>query len=123
MKAVIASLFIIAITFIAGCATSNVTAGRDFSSANVAKIVKGKTTVEEMTQMFGQPFTKVVLSATDEKWMYFYNQSSSKAQSYVVTMSVESSNYQKTLDVLISNGVVSNFTFTEGANPSAINVN
>lgn len=123
MKAILAALLILTISIVSGCATSNVTAGRDFSSANVAKIVKGKTTVDEMTQMFGQPFTKVVLSQTEEKWMYFYNQTASTAQNYVVSMSVKTASHQKTLDVLITNGVVSNYTFTEGENPSVVNVN
>lgn len=41
-----------------GCATSHFTAGRDFSSANVASITKGKTTTAELKSLFGEPYAE-----------------------------------------------------------------
>lgn len=102
-----------------GCATSHFTAGRDFSSANVASITKGKTTTAELKSLFGEPYAKSPVSETDEKWVYTYTNGSAHAQSYVVTMKVTTTGTQKTLDVLIRNDVVINYTFSEGPAPGA----
>lgn len=110
----------LALSFVmAGCATSNYSVGRDFPSENVSKIVKGKTTAKELVQMFGQPYMKTVISATEERWMYTYSHGSATAQSYVFTMNVQSKGTQKTLDLLLKNGVVENYTFAEGPAPAA----
>lgn len=100
-----------------GCATSHFTAGRDFSSANIASITKGKTTTAELKSLFGEPYAKSPVSETDEKWVYTYTNGSAHAQSYVVTMKVTTTGIQKTLDVLIRNDVVINYTFSEGPAP------
>lgn len=102
---------------LSGCATSNFTAGRDFSSANVLSITKGKTTVTELKSLFGEPYAKSPVSETDEKWVYTYTNGSAHAQSYVVTMKVTTTGTQKTLDVLIRNDVVINYTYSEGPAP------
>ena len=120
--------FLVLLSFVVlsvvGCATSNYSVGKDFATGNISKIVKGKTTTEELVALVGsQPFTKTVLSGTEEKWMYMYTTASSTAQNYVVTMNVKTTSYQKTLDVLITNGVVTNYTFNEGTNPGAVTVN
>ncbi|MDU9389294.1 hypothetical protein [Pseudomonas sp. zfem002] len=99
------------------CATSHFTAGRDFPSASVASITKGKTTTKELKALFGEPYTKSAVSETDEKWLYTYTNSSAHAQSYVVTMKATTTGTQKTLDVLIRNDVVINYTFSEGSAP------
>ncbi|WP_077286898.1 hypothetical protein [Cognaticolwellia aestuarii] len=111
------------IFLLAGCATSSFKVGNDFSSENVSKIVKGKTTSNDMVLLFGEPFTKSVISAKDEKWVYMYSNGTAKAQSYIVTMKVETTGTQKTLDVLITDGVVSNFTYTEKGTPYTMQVN
>ncbi|AGE25880.1 MULTISPECIES: hypothetical protein [Pseudomonas] len=100
-----------------GCATSHYTAGRDFSSANVASITKSKTTTSELKSLFGEPYAKSAVSETDEKWIYTYTSGSAHAQNYVVTMKVTTTGTQKTLDVLIRNDVVINYTFSEGPAP------
>lgn len=97
-----------------GCATSSYSVGRDFQVENVNKIVKGKTTGNDLIQMFGEPFTKTVLSETEEKWLYTHSSGTASAQSYVFTMKVETTGRQKMLDILLKNGVVTNFTFTDG---------
>jgi hypothetical protein len=97
--------------------------GKSFTSENVSQIVKGKTTSEEMVSLFGEPYTKTVISATDEKWVYMHSEGTAKAQSYIVTMDVKTTGTQKMLDVLITDGVVANFAFTEGQNPYTMQVN
>ena len=73
--------------------------------------------------MFGEPFLKTVVSANEEKWMYIYTSGSAKAQSYIVTMKVETTASQKTLDILLRDGVVVNYAYNEGQNPSNITTN
>ncbi|MDN3224588.1 hypothetical protein [Pseudomonas nunensis] len=102
-----------------GCATSHYTSGRDFPSANVQSIVKGKTTASDLKALFGEPFAKSPVNETDEKWVYTYANGSAHAQSYVVTMKVTTTGTQKTLDVLMRNDTVINYTFTEGAAPGS----
>jgi len=102
---------------VTGCATSSYSVGRDFSGANVSKIVKGKTTTADLIQLFGEPFSKTVVSETEEKWLYTHHAGTASAQSYVFTTKVQTTGYQKTLDILVKNGVVTNFAFTEGPGP------
>ncbi len=123
MSVKIITIALLVASTLLGCATSTYTVGNDFASQNVSKIIKGKTTTQELVALFGQPLSKTPVSATDEKWLYHYVSSTSSAQSYVITMDVTSSTFQKTLDVFISNGVVINFTHTQGLNPTAVKVN
>jgi outer membrane protein assembly factor BamE (lipoprotein component of BamABCDE complex) len=117
-------IFYILIVFaVSGCATSNFTAGRDFNIENVKEIVKGETTTDDLLSLFGEPYSKTVMSNTDEKWFYFYTNTTSKATSYIVSMDVETSGTQKALDVLISEGTVSNYTFNDGKTPYTMKVN
>ncbi|MBD1583467.1 hypothetical protein [Pseudoalteromonas sp. S16_S37] len=104
-----------------GCAKSSYTVGVDFSSDDVKKIEKGKTETSELVMLFGEPFSKVVLSETDEKWLYTHSSGTANVQSYIITANIETKGIQKTLDILVRNGVVINYTYSEG--DTAINVN
>jgi outer membrane protein assembly factor BamE (lipoprotein component of BamABCDE complex) len=117
---VMASVVVLALS---GCATSSYSVGKNFASENVSQIVKGKTTSEELIMLLGEPYTKTVLSASDEKWIYMHSEGTTKAQSYIVSMNVKTTGTQKTLDVLISKGVVANFAYTEGPHPYNMQVN
>ncbi|MBY0418861.1 MAG: hypothetical protein K2W88_12475 [Pararheinheimera sp.] len=117
---VMASVVVVALS---GCATSSYSVGKNFASENVSQIVKGKTTSEELIMLLGEPYTKTVLSASDEKWIYMHSEGTTKAQSYIVSMNVTTTGTQKMLDVLISNGVVANFAYTEGPHPYNMQVN
>lgn len=111
-------MLLLSMLIVTGCATSSYSVGKDFSSENVKLIVKGKTTGKQLIEMFGEPFTKSVMSETEEKWIYTYTSGTAKAQSYVLTTKVESTGQQKMLDVLLKNGIVTNFAYTEGAVPT-----
>lgn len=123
MKFRIIIIVTLVILSLSGCATSSYSVGKNFPSENVSQIVKGKTTSEGMISLFGEPYSKTVISATSEKWIYMYSEGTSKAQSYIVTMDVKTTGTQKTLDVLITDGIVENYTFTEGQSPYTIQVN
>ncbi len=117
MKNIISILSLAFLIIIAGCATSSYSVGRDFSSENIKSIVKGKTKNTELIKLFSQPFSKTVISKNEEKWIYTYSSGTASAQSYLVTTKVETTGNQKTLDILLKDGVVINYTFTENSNP------
>ena len=111
----IAALLIVQV--LAGCATSNYSVGMEFDSTNVEKIEKGVTKSSQLVEWFGEPYTKTVISGTEEKWIYMYSSGTATASSGILTMKLENSGTQKTLDVLISNGVVVNYAYSEGNSP------
>ena len=117
MKSIAIALSLVVVLFVSGCATSSYSVGRDFPSQNVSKIVKGKTTSTELVRLFGEPSFKTVISATEEKWIYTHSSGTASAQSYVFTTKVQTTGQQKMLDILLKNGVVTNFAFTEGPGP------
>lgn len=104
---------------LAGCATTKYEVGRDFSSDKVPDIQKGETTASDLRKMFGEPYSKSVVSTDEEKWIYHYINSTASAQSYVVTTTVKTTGTQKTLEVLLKDGVVLNYTHTEGELPNS----
>lgn len=108
---------------ISGCATSSYKVGNEFASANVSKIEKGVTTENQLVQLIGEPYMKTVLSETEQKWIYTHTEANAKATNYVFSMQVESTGTTKTLDVLLKNGVVINYAYSETALPSAVKVN
>lgn len=104
MKKVFASLFI-SIATLSGCATSNYSVGTDFSVEKASEIVRGETTTTQLVSLLGEPYSKNVISQSQEKWMYFYSAGTAKAQSYIVSTDVKMTGTQKTLDVLIEESV------------------
>ena len=118
LTAILLSIFFV----LSGCATSSYSTGRDFDSSSVNQIIKGETTKADLLQMLGQPFSKTVISENEEKWIYMYSSGTAKAQSYFFTMKVESTGQQKMLDILLRDGIVTNYTYNEGPMPSSLNV-
>lgn len=97
---------------LAGCASASYSVGKDFDESKIILIDKGKTTSQEILGLFGEPFSKSVMSANQEKWLYSYSSGVATARNYVVTNKVETTGNQKTLDLLIQDGVVLNFTYS-----------
>ena len=64
----------------------------------------------------------VFIDHSHEKWIYMYSSGTAKAQSYVFTMKVESTGRQKMLDILLRDGIVTNYTYNEGPMPGSLNV-
>lgn len=61
----------------------------------VDQIEKGVTTKEQVADWFGEPYSKTVINGNQVKWLYFYSQGTSKAQSYVFTMKVQTEGLKK----------------------------
>jgi hypothetical protein len=105
---------------VVGCTThtSSYSVGKNFPSENVSKIVKNETTVNELIQMFGVPFLKTVISENEEKWIYNYSSGTASVQRRFVQIGkVQTTGQHKTLDVLLKNGIVTNFAYTESSEP------
>lgn len=92
--------------------------GTDFDLSKAEQIEKGATTKEEVVMLFGEPYSKSVLSANSEKWMYVYQHGSVTTK---YGSGYESSNNQKMLDVLFEDDVVVNFTSTDKPIETAVN--
>lgn len=115
------TLTVIAVISLAsvGCTipTSSYSVGKNFSSENVSKVTKGKTTDKELIQMFGEPFSKTVVSESEEKWIYTYSSGTTNVQRGFLTANVQTTGRRKMLDVLLKNGIVTNFAYTESDEP------
>ena len=87
--------------------------GRDFPGENVGKIVRGKTTDKDLIQMFGEPLSKTLISETDKNWIYTYSSGTTTIVRTFTTVKTKYEGNAKTLDILLKNRVVTNFTFTD----------
>ncbi|HTN94699.1 MAG TPA: hypothetical protein VMJ33_08970 [Gallionella sp.] len=88
--------------------------GFDFPSENVSRIVKGKTTGDEIIEMFGGPLAKNDLPETIEVWRYSYSTGVRIEEGGFFSDDVESTRQYKTLVITLKNGTVTDFTYTEG---------
>ncbi len=88
----------------------------DIDKAKVDGIVKGTTTAKEISALFGEPDMKSTLSANEEKWVYHYTTVTSKASGSAFNPQIETTGVKKMLDLLIKEGVVINYAYTEGPN-------
>ena len=99
---------------LSACATATFTSGRDFDTSKVSQIVKTKTTAAEMVAWFGPPSQKSVAADGGEVWAWFFTQSKSHAQSYIISMDVKTQTAGKKLTATLRDGIVQTYTFSEG---------
>lgn len=121
MKRIILAGIIGVVLGLSGCATSTYSVGSDFNGEAVSTIHKGQTTTDDLVKAFGQPFSKTLISENQEKWTYMYSYAQTHAQSLVFSMQVQTVGTRKTLEVLIKNGVVENYTYSSTPLGNAIN--
>jgi outer membrane protein assembly factor BamE (lipoprotein component of BamABCDE complex) len=88
--------------------------GYDFPSENVNQIIRGKTTSDELVQMFGGPLAKTEVSEDEEIWRYSSTTGIKTEQTGFLTDEVQSTRQRKTLDIRLKNGTVTDFNYTEG---------
>lgn len=120
IKLALAVLVVIGLT---ACASSRVTTGVNFDDKQITHIKKGETTKEQLVTLLGQPFNKSIIDANSEKWVYLYTDVTSKAQSYVFAMKVNTTGIKKQLEVLVEKDTVTNYTYTEAPLGDQLNVN
>jgi hypothetical protein len=87
--------------------------GFDFPNENVKKIVKGKTTGGEIILMFGGPLSKFEVSENEEQWVYSFSSETNYSVEGIFNDKTQSTSQHKTLNILLKNGTVTNFTYTE----------
>ena len=118
MKFLATSVVALALLAFAGCTLSYKRSTFDdgfyFPSENVSKIVKGKTTGDEIVQLFGGPLSKNDILENTEQWRYTYTTGVEVKESGLLTDEERSTRRHKTLVILLKNGIVTDFTYTEG---------
>jgi hypothetical protein len=102
---------------VVGCAfsfgNSTYNDGFDFPSENVKKIMIGKTTSNELIQMFGGPLSKYDVSENEEQWTYSYSTGNKYEVRGFLTDKAQSTSRRKTLSIRLKNGTVANISYTE----------
>ncbi len=89
-------MFAVVAATVAGCATSTYTYGKPFDTSKVALIKKGETTMQQVQDWFGEPFTKTVAGSDSETWVYMYTRGRATAQSSLFNTNV---NQKETLRI------------------------
>ena len=115
LKLSVVALFLFAVV---GCSLfyrdSTYKIGFDFPSENVSKIVKGKTTGDELLELFGGPFAKNEISEDEEVWRYYYSTDNNYKESDIFANEAKSTHQNKTLLIRLKNGTVTNFSYNVG---------
>jgi hypothetical protein len=121
MKHLTLSVVAFILLAVVGCAfsfgNSTYSDGFDFPSENVKKIMIGKTTANELIQMFGGPLSKSEVSETEEEWMYSYSTGNKFEVNGFLTDKLQSTSHRKTLYIRLKNGIITNFSYTETSEP------
>lgn len=109
------SKFIIAlfsIIILSSCSQKNfVEQGTPLSKEKVSHIVEGATTESQIISLFGEPTSRKIINANETQWTYKYTKKSST--SHMLIGETQYNILEGTLDVLISNGVVTWFNYDE----------
>ena len=103
------------------CATATYSSGRDFSEQSVAQIQKNKTTEQDVLNLCGEPSSKSSGADTSEIWSYVYISSTSHAKNKIFSMDVNTSTVHKNLTITLQGGLVSDYKYTVGGSPGALN--
>jgi len=96
-----------------GCASKTITSGREFDVAKIGNIQKGVTTSDELVSLLGQPLSKSAQSADEVVWNYTWKKGKATTTQGSDGPVVTSQGEKKTLEVLIRNGVVVNYSYKD----------
>lgn len=105
-------LFFITVLFLSACSqTHNSEQGTPFDETKVKQIVEGSTTEAQLLRLLGEPASKTVVNGSDAKWVYTYTKKASTSHTLIgeTSYTIE----ERTLDVIVSNGVVMNYNYSE----------
>ncbi|HEJ7888738.1 TPA: hypothetical protein SMI07_000732 [Serratia liquefaciens] len=112
MKKVI--LAVLMASVLSGCVyRSTAEAGKDFDQTKISSIQKGKTTESDLLSSLGEPVKKEVVSAEETKWIYEKVTSTAAVKVFSTKPRIDTK--RKALEVLLKNGVVTNYAFTDNA--------
>lgn len=100
------------IIILSSCSQNNfVEQGTPLSKEKVSSIVEGSTTDSQIILLFGEPTSKKVINTDEVQWTYKYVRKNST--SHLIIGETQSNATRGTLDVIISNGVVTWFNYDE----------
>ncbi|UNU72707.1 outer membrane protein assembly factor BamE [Moraxella nasovis] len=108
-----------ALTLTACVSTGNISMKEQSQQSIDSKIIKGKTTKQEIANLFGHADAVTFTDSGKELWTYAYSRSKPKARNFIPYnfFSLGDNVQTKELVVLFdTQGVVSNYTFRETAN-------
>lgn len=113
--------------FLASCASS--IQGMKIDSAQVNQIQKAKTTEAEVIKMFGKPF-QVTTTGNQKNLFYTYMETSGSIGFKGILLTiftlgtysppVNTTTESNSLNVIIENGIVKDFTYSEGSQKSKL---
>jgi outer membrane protein assembly factor BamE (lipoprotein component of BamABCDE complex) len=119
----VASYIFAAVVFLSlsvACATTTTEEwGADFDSTLSSKIIKGKSTREDVLALMGEPFNKILSASGNEKWLYLHRETTIKATPvpFGQGSKKEGTTYEKRLEIVFDEVAVINFVSSEATRP------
>ncbi|EBX8915157.1 TPA: hypothetical protein LT049_004720 [Salmonella enterica subsp. enterica serovar Agoueve] len=122
MNKIIVTSFFIAIFSISGCSTSgNQKIKNETAQSLQSKLIKNKTTKNELLVKLGEPDTRTTLDDGNEQWRYFMYNNHFNASTFIPVVDLLTGGSQiqsKTLEIDFKGEVVSKWTFSSENNNS-----
>lgn len=103
---------------LAGCVSSGNQALKTETQESVrSKLVKGKTTNQDVLSQFGEPYSRSTLDSGEEVWTYVMHNSQMSTTSFIPVVGLftgSSDNQSKTLQITFNKNVVNKWSFSAG---------
>src|SRR5262245_58387861 len=114
MKTIECLFLVLILAVLAGCGTTTKkTTGRDFDSSKIQDIHKGGINSNALARRRGEPLDESGRSSTEEVSESSWKEATSRATTRSGDAVIATIGDQKTLVVLIKNGVVANYTYKD----------
>ncbi|MBV8875934.1 MAG: outer membrane protein assembly factor BamE [Metakosakonia sp.] len=115
----LAVTLLLAVSLTACVNTGNQTLKSESQESIKSKLVKGKTTKEDVQANFGTPYSRSTLDSGEEVWSYVMHNSQMNATSFIPVVGLftgGSDNQSKTLQISFNGNVVNKWSFSSGSN-------
>lgn len=107
-------------SILVGCVNSgNQTLKNETQESVKSKLVKGKTTKDDVLTQFGEPYSRSTQDDGNEVWSYVMHNSQMNATSFIPVVGLftgGSDNQSKTLQITFKNNTVDKWSFSSGDN-------
>lgn len=118
MRRMTALSLLTASLMLAGCVSSGNQALKTETQESVrSKLVKGKTTNQDVLSQFGEPYSRSTLDSGEEVWTYVMHNSQMSTTSFIPVVGLftgSSDNQSKTLQITFNKNVVNKWSFSAG---------